>query len=51
MSEEIEFLTVMQVGTEELGVSASTVGKLISGLLNGLNRQNRVVVYCTPMMS
>ena len=46
MSEDIELLTVMQVGTE-LGVSASTVGKLIkqfSGWVES-TKQGRSVLY------
>ena len=46
MSEEIEFLTVMQVGTE-LGVSASTVGKLIKQFPQWVEstKQGRSVLY------
>ena len=46
MSEEIELITVMQVGTE-LGVSASTVGKLIKQYPRWVTstKQGRSVLY------
>ena len=46
MNEEIELITVMQVGTE-LGVSASTVGKLIKQYPRWVTstKQGRSVLY------
>ena len=51
MSQEIELLTVMQVGTE-LGVSASTVGKLIKQFPSWVEstKQGRSVFYTDDVL-
>ena len=51
MSEDIELLTVMQVGTE-LGVSASTVGKLIKQYPSWVEstKQGRSVFYTNDVL-
>ncbi len=51
MSEEIDLLTVMQVGTE-LGVSASTVGKLIKQYPSWVEstKQGRNVLYTNDVL-